>query len=118
MPLLKLSRTEATEADAKGLLDRHPTHVIYKHSPTCSLSFVAHEEVRRYVAAETALPVTLVDVLGQREMSNAIEDVTGVRHESPQVLLVKGGQVLWHTSHRGVTAAALEVQTAKAGDAA
>jgi bacillithiol system protein YtxJ len=107
MPLDPLSRTDALAADAGALLARHSVHVIYKHSPYCSLSFVAHEHVRRYVDAPDALPVTLVDVVNQRAMSDALEQVTGVRHESPQLLLVRGGVVQWHTSHRGVTAPAL-----------
>jgi bacillithiol system protein YtxJ len=81
--------------------------VIYKHSPYCSLSFVAHEQVRRYVSESGALPVILVDVVNQRAMSDALEQATGVRHESPQLLLVRDGVVQWHASHRGVTATAL-----------
>jgi bacillithiol system protein YtxJ len=107
MPLESLSRADATAADASALLARHPVHVIYKHSPYCSLSFVAHEQVRRYVSEPGALPVTLVDVVNQRAISDALEEVTGVRHESPQLLLVRDGVVQWHTSHRGVTATAL-----------
>lgn len=115
MPLDHLSRAEATTADAAALLARHPVHVIYKHSPYCSLSFVAHEQVERYVREPGALPVTLVDVVNQRAMSNALEQETGVRHESPQLLLVRGGVVQWHTSHRGVTASALAGAVEEAG---
>lgn len=108
MPLASLSRNDADGADAESLLGRHPTHIIYKHSPSCSLSFVAEQQVRRYADSTASLPITQVDVIAQRTMSDAIEATTGIRHESPQVLLVRDGRVEWHTSHRGVTAAALE----------
>jgi bacillithiol system protein YtxJ len=33
---------------------------------------------------------------------------TGVRHESPQVLLLRGGRAAWSASHAAVTAEAVE----------
>lgn len=108
MPLLSLSSTDADTADAGELLRRHPVHVIYKHSPTCSLSEMAHDEVREYADRSNALPLTLIDVFEARAMSDALEAETGIRHESPQVLLVRNGRVQWHASHRRVTARALD----------
>jgi len=107
MPVTALTRLDAERADAASLLERHSAHVIYKHSPYCSLSFIAEQQVRRYADVEASLPVTLVDVIGQRAMSNAIEAATGVRHESPQVLILKSGTVVWHEAHLRVTAGAL-----------
>lgn len=108
MPIELLSRHDADAADATTLLERHPLHLIYKHSPYCSLSFVAEEQVRNFAGQEGAIPVTMIDVIRQRAMSDAIEEVTGVRHESPQVLLVRDGSVVWHASHRRVSAIAIE----------
>jgi len=118
MPVTALTRLDAERADAASLLERHSAHVIYKHSPYCSLSFIAEQQVRRYADVEESLPVTLVDVIGQRAMSNAIEAATGVRHESPQVLLVRDGRVAWHTSHRGVTMTALTGATTQGSSGA
>ncbi len=111
MPLELLTHSDAHEADATALLQRHPTHIIYKHSPFCSLSFVAEEQVRRYAAEPDSIPVTLVDVIRQRAMSDAIEEATGVRHESPQVLVVRDGRVSWQASHRRITLAELQLAT-------
>jgi bacillithiol system protein YtxJ len=49
----------------------------------------------------------MVEVQRARSISAAIEDRTGVRHASPQAILVKGGKVVWHTSH-GINARVLE----------
>lgn len=114
MSLEPLSRIDADQADASALLGRHPTHLIYKHSPYCSLSFVAEEQVRRFANESDAIPVTMIDVIRQRAMSDAIEDATGIRHESPQVLLVRNGSVAWHASHRRVTAIAIDAATKQA----
>lgn len=115
MPIETLSRQDADQANATALLARHPLHLIYKHSPYCSLSFVAEEQVRRFAGEDNTIPVTMIDVIRQRAMSDAIEDATGIRHESPQVLLVRDGSVAWHASHRRVTAIALEAATKELG---
>lgn len=114
MPIETLSRQDADQANATALLARHPLHLIYKHSPYCSLSFVAEEQVRRFAGEERAIPVTMIDVIRQRAMSDAIEDATGIRHESPQVLLVRDGRVVWDASHRRVSAVAIDTAVKEA----
>lgn len=80
--------------------------LIYKHSSTCGTSAMAFEEVSELLRSP-ALPadVYLVHIQASRTVSRAVETLLGVRHESPQVLLVSHGQVLWHGSHFRVTAA-------------
>ncbi|MBX3174679.1 MAG: bacillithiol system redox-active protein YtxJ [Gemmatimonadaceae bacterium] len=87
------------------------TTVVYKHSPTCSLSWVAAQEVARLVR-EDDVTVHQVDVFAQRAMADAIESHFHVRHESPQILILEGGQVVWHVSHRAVTAARIRAALA------
>ena len=60
--------------------------------------------------AALPLPLYVVSVRAQREVSDAITRRFGIRHESPQVLLVHRGAVLWHASHFRVRAA--EIQAA------
>jgi bacillithiol system protein YtxJ len=43
--------------------------------------------------------VALVEVQRARELSREIESKTGVRHESPQVIVLRNGQVVWNASH-------------------
>lgn len=76
--------------------------VIYKHSPSCSLCFWSVTEVRSFAEAE-GVTVHLVDVLAQRALSQAIASQFGVRHESPQVLIIEDGRVTWHGSHRALS---------------
>lgn len=76
--------------------------LLYKHSPACWQSFRAIGHVRRFAREEGAPPVFIVDVIGQRPLSRWIEGRVGIRHESPQVLLVRQGEVVWHGSHGAV----------------
>lgn len=62
---------------------------IYKHSTQCSISAEAAEEVR---AAEFPAPVYWVDVLEQRELSTWLANQLGVKHESPQLIELRGGK--------------------------
>lgn len=82
--------------------------LIYKHSLTCGSSGVAYEEILDLVEG-TMLPGTayLVRIQAARDVSRAIEERLKVRHESPQVLLVVDGRVVWHASHFRVTARAI-----------
>ena len=88
-------------ASAAELAARPGRTIIYKHSPTCSLSGWSKHVLGR-MAVEDGVTLELVDVLAQRALSNAIESHFGVRHESPQILIIEDGQVRWHASHRGI----------------
>ncbi len=82
--------------------------LVYKHSPTCGLSSLAHREVTRFLSSTPVPPETyFIDVLDSRAASLAIESETGIRHESPQALFLVDGRCLWHASHRGIQAETL-----------
>ena len=48
-----------------------------------------------------------VDVVAERRLAQAVAARTGIQHESPQVLLLKDGKVVWHENHWRITAARL-----------
>jgi bacillithiol system protein YtxJ len=103
----------ATVADLDAALVASATRpiLIFKHSATCGTSGVALEEIDEIddLIRNGALPVDLfiVGVQAARPVSNEIETRLRVRHESPQVLLISNGQVVWRASHFRVTAAAI-----------
>ena len=43
-----------------------------------------------------------LDIIKYRELSNAIADSFEIRHESPQLLVVKNGKVIADDSHYGI----------------
>ncbi len=85
--------------------------VLFKHSPTCATSWFAQRQVDAFVAANPSVPVYTVSVRN-RELAKEIATRTNVRHESPQVIVFRQGQVVAHTSHEGVTSDYLEKVTA------
>lgn len=87
------------------------TVVIYKHSPICSISETALEELEAFAkGASEGTELFSVDVLEARPASRKIEEATGIRHESPQVLVLVNGAVVWHASHRRIRAEELSAQ--------
>jgi bacillithiol system protein YtxJ len=45
-----------------------------------------------------------------RNVSTAIAERTGIRHESPQAIVLKDGKPVYHASHYDVTASDVESQ--------
>ncbi|WP_313890939.1 bacillithiol system redox-active protein YtxJ [Psychrobacillus sp.] len=70
--------------------------LLLKFSLTCASSLLAMKEIR---ALETELPKYIVIVQMERQVSNAIEKDLGVRHESPQLLILKDGKGIWQATH-------------------
>jgi monothiol bacilliredoxin len=78
--------------------------VIFKHSNTCGISSSAYAHMSKVDST-----VGIVTVQKARVVSDEIERRLGVPHESPQVLIVHRGAVVWSASHGRVRA---EVVTA------
>jgi len=48
--------------------------------------------------------VNLLEVQSARELSREVAAITGVRHETPQVIVLKDGRAVWNASHYDVNA--------------
>ena len=81
--------------------------VLFKHSTRCPISVRAKGEMEEFMRQHSGVPVYLVDVLVQRPLSQRIAADVGIRHESPQVIVLQYGKPSWHASHREVTAVAI-----------
>lgn len=83
--------------------------LLFKHSDTCGVSLEALDELVSHINdSATGAQYAMVTVQTHRAVSNAIAQKLGVRHETPQALLIKDGRVVWSASHFRVTAAAVE----------
>jgi len=76
--------------------------VLFKHSSSCGISAHMLEELRIVEAA-----IHVVVVQNHREISNAIEQRTGHRHQSPQAFVIKDGKAVYHASHYGIDPTAI-----------
>ena len=76
--------------------------LLFKHSNTCPISARAYRQMQ-----EVASPVSIVVVQKSRDISREVETRTGVRHETPQALVLRGGKAVWSATHFDVTADAV-----------
>jgi bacillithiol system protein YtxJ len=95
-------------APAKAQLDlktlpEQPLAIVFKHSSTCPVSWAAERQVRQFVEQHPEVPLYTVVVQQERALSREVAEMTGIRHESPQILVFRQGQVVSDTSHEGVT---------------
>ena len=73
--------------------------LVFKHSTTCPISAAAYREIEGIDA-----DVNLVVVQTARNISNEIASRTGIRHESPQAIVLKDGKPVYIASHYNVRA--------------
>jgi bacillithiol system protein YtxJ len=103
------------ELDRALVESRHRPLLLFKHSYSCGASAEALDELLVHLAGtRTDARYAMVTVQTHREVSNAIAAKLGVRHETPQALLVHNSRVVWTASHFRVNAAALEKAFAQA----
>ncbi len=104
-------QTVETPQDIQTIIDRSHQHpcIIYKHSPRCGISHSVKERFEKnWKAAESEAELYYVDVVGQRAISDQIAQTFDVTHQSPQALVLNDGKVIFDTSHRAITAEALQ----------
>ncbi len=103
---------EAVLADS----EKRPV-MLFKHSTRCPISTAAEKAYLAFVEAhdDGRVLYTQLDLIQFREVSKAIAEKTGVRHQSPQAILLVDGEALWHASHLGITQEALAAAVSRQG---
>jgi bacillithiol system protein YtxJ len=90
--------TEMAELDDWFERSRERDVVLFLHDYWCPISSRAYDEMSLVEG-----DIALVDVAEGRELTRSIETRTGVKHESPQVLILRGAKARWAASHGSIT---------------
>lgn len=106
----RIASTEAL-ADLIARSEAEPI-VLFNHDPWCGTSAMANEAM-----ADVAGRIGVIDVARHHDLGQAVARVTRVRHASPQAIVVRGGRAVWHASHFGITARAVNQALVAARDA-
>lgn len=106
------------EADFEYILvaSRERPVFLFKHSTACGISSRAWREFQQFAAREGEAEYWVVLAIEDRGLSQAIAKQTGIRHQSPQVLLFRREKVVWHESHFSIREKALEAALQTASD--
>ena len=76
--------------------------MIYKHSTTCGISSMVLNMFSRSFDPDSNADLYFLDIHQNRVISNLLSQQYGVRHESPQLLMVRNGEVSVHRSHGAI----------------
>lgn len=79
--------------------------VFFKHSEICPISLGAYASLAESSYANS---IYMISVQAQRDISDAIALDYGVKHESPQLIVVRDGIAIFDASHGEVVVEALE----------
>jgi bacillithiol system protein YtxJ len=86
------------------------TVVIFKHSTKCSISRMALKQFENeYNIENEKVQLYFLDLLAHRDISNEIAERFKVTHQSPQLLVIKNGSCVYHTSHEDISAIELSI---------
>jgi bacillithiol system protein YtxJ len=106
MNLTHLSDLDMLEAAIAESLER-PV-LLFKHSRTCGVSCEAMDELQAHLSERrTGAAYKVITVQSHRGLSDHAASRLGVRHETPQAILLRDGKPVWNASHFRITAAAL-----------
>ena len=91
-----------TPEQVDEFLGANPECGIFK-AGTCHKTQETFTHVDARLRERTDIPIGVIKVVESRPASNHVAALTGVRHESPQLLLFRDGKVLFHRDNWDIT---------------
>lgn len=82
---------------------------IFKHSTRCVISRMVLRDFEDTFAIDSSkIKLYYLDLLKYRDISNEIGSEFQVFHQSPQLIVIKNGEVIAHASHNDIKADAIK----------
>ena len=101
--LVDIAALEAAIAES-----RERPVVLFKHSRHCGISHEALDELHSHLTdAGVEASYNLITVQSHRQVSDEASNRLGIRHETPQAIVLRDGRPVWSASHFKITANAL-----------
>ena len=77
---------------------------IFKHSTRCGISRIVKKQFEKLLLPnKNNIKVYYLDLLKYRNVSDAVSEVFQVRHQSPQLLIIRNKVAVKHASHNDIT---------------
>ena len=80
----------------------HEACAIFKVG-TCHKTPQTFVHVEKHLGERSDLPVGVIRVVESRAASNRVEETTGIRHESPQLILFRDGRAVFDRDNWDIT---------------
>ena len=116
IPMTRLTPlTDVPSLDAAIAESAERPVLLFKHSRYCGVSCGALDELQSHIdSAPADVVYRVVTVQTHRPVSDAVAQRLGLRHETPQAILLRDGKVVWNASHFRITATQLDQALPKA----
>jgi bacillithiol system protein YtxJ len=99
IPLTTLEQLDTIKAESETEFV-----LIFKHSTRCGISRMVIKQFEKLFTAETKkLKVYYLDLLNYRNISDEVGSSFQVVHQSPQLIVVRNGVAVAHSSHNEIT---------------
>ena len=83
--------------------------VLFKHSTRCSISrFALKQFENEYDLSKEQIEPFFLDLLNHRDISNEIATRFNIEHQSPQMIVLKGGVAVFSSTHSDIEAGILK----------
>jgi len=77
---------------------------IFKHSTSCFISKTVLRNFEKEIEnIDQKVELYYLDLLAHRAISNKIAEDLGIRHESPQLIVIENGKVIGNASHQDIS---------------
>lgn len=106
MPLKDRTSFLTSPAEVDLFLKENPTSVIFK-AGLCHKTPETFVHVQALLDPREDLKLGIIKVVESRPASNHVAAMTGIEHESPQIILFKGGKNVFDRDNWDITAEAL-----------
>ncbi len=99
--------TDMNQLDTIAEHSKDKYQAIFKHSTRCGISSGVLRQFERQKNVEE-IDFYYLDLLAYRSISNEIANRFGVIHQSPQLIVLKDGQVVAQASHYDIMSVTLD----------
>jgi bacillithiol system protein YtxJ len=102
--------TDIQSLDAAIAESRERPVLLFKHSRFCGVSMEALEELNAHIDGQPVASTAykMITVQTHRSVSDKAAELLGLRHQTPQAILLRDGKVVWNASHFSITASKLD----------
>jgi monothiol bacilliredoxin len=99
-------RLLTTATDVDDFLAAYSNSAVFK-AGTCHKTQETFERVQAHLETQEALPLGVIRVVEARAASNRLTEVTGIPHESPQIVLFRKGKPVFERNNWSITGEAV-----------
>ncbi len=106
LPWININSVEQLNSILRNVGDK--PILLFKHSTRCSISSMALTGFERNWSGRVHCELYFIDLLKHRDVSQETAILTGITHQSPQCIVIKGSEIVYEATHSGIDARRIE----------